>query len=77
MLACTYNTQRDMLGAFCESAQFVKCSTHFVNSQKAQIFIKSCAIYRSYTRKWTICKSDVFQYFRSLVQQCLVVYKNY
>ena len=38
-----------MLGTFCESAQFVKCSTRFVNSQKAQIFIKTCAIYRSYT----------------------------
>ena len=66
-----------LLGAFCESAQFVKCSTCFVNSLKVQIFIKTCAIYRSYMRKLTICKSDVFQYFCYLVQHCLVFYNSY
>ena len=49
-----------MLGDFCESAQFVKCSTGFVNSQKAQIFIETCAIYRSYCTGTHIRESGQF-----------------
>ena len=68
-----------MLGDFCESAQFVKCSTRFVNSQKAQIFIETCAIYRSYCTGTHIRESGQFVnrtfftvlYFCYLVQQCL------